>query len=348
MKYLLIDANNLACRCAYANESLMTSNGIPTAVHFGVFNSLITLKGIFPDYQFLIVWDGKSKRRIRESQEGVKRGIVSSGYKENRPRGEDQDKPIRDFYAQSPFLKRAIEQTGIPQIRLNDFEADDLIASYCSKLKGENEVVCVTSDGDYFQLLDKNVIIYDGKKQLAITKDSWEKEYKIAPFQHIDVGALCGDAGDNIEGVPSIGEKTALKIIQEFGSWEKALDAYKNKLAQHRANFPDLDEATFNILKNIKTESDNPKYPEITPDMPFTGVALAIEERKIKDKIPKSMIMAVLFEKRILLAYSLKKMDTNIEPLPVIVNGKVDKDKLLEYCDYYEMSTLKPLLDVFG
>lgn len=346
MKYLLIDGNNLAIRAAFANESLRTSTGISTGVHYGTMNSLVVLKNNFPDSQLLIVWDGKSKRRVLEAEEGVKRGIVSSGYKANRKK-DDQPKPLIDFYEQSPFLKRAIEQTGIPQIRLEDFEADDLIASYCFKLKKDNEVVCVTSDGDYFQLLDDNVTIYDGMKQKTIKKDEWEKENGITTKQHIDVGALCGDAGDNIEGVPSIGEKTALKIIQEFGTWEKALDAYKNQLAKYRTEFPDLKEEAFDSLKNIKTEKGKYKYPEITLDMPFTGVALAIEESKIKEKIPKSMIMAVMFEKRIALAYSLKKMDTNIDPLPEIVKGQANIDKLIEYCDYYEMPTLKLSLDVF-
>jgi len=101
-------------------------------------------------------------------------------------------------------------------------------------------------------------------------------------------------------------------------------------------------------LKEIKTEKENSKYPEITIRMPFTGVALAIEEKKIKDKIPKSTIMAVMFEDRIRLAYSLKKMDSNISPLPPIVSGTVNKGKLNEYCDYYEMPTLKLSLDAFG
>lgn len=346
MKHLLIDGNNLAIRASFANESLSTKDGTPTGVHYGVMNSLINLKQRYPDYQMLLVWDGKSKRRIAEAEEGVKRGVVSSGYKANRKKDE-QPKPLLDFYSQAPFLKRAIEQTGIPQIRLDDFETDDLIASYCYKLKCDNNIICVTSDQDYFQLLDSNVSVYDGMKQKLITKDEWVIENKIQPILHIDIGALCGDAGDNIEGVPSIGEKTALKMVQEFGGWENVLVAYKKQFTPYRVNFPDLQDTEFNTLKGMKTEKGKDKYPEITINMPFTGVALAIEEKKIKDKIPKSMIMAVMFEERIRLAYSLKKMDCNIAPLPDIVNGKPDIEKLEEYCDFYEMDSLKPFLDVF-
>ena len=71
MKYLLIDGNNLACRHAFSNESLKSSEGLPTSVHFGFFSSLLSLKSKFKDAQFLISWDGHSKRRIQESEEAV-------------------------------------------------------------------------------------------------------------------------------------------------------------------------------------------------------------------------------------------------------------------------------------
>jgi len=110
MKYLLIDGNNLAIRSAFANEELSNQDGIPTGVHYGVFNSLMLLKEKFPYHQFLVVWDGKSKRRMEESQEGVKQGLIKSAYKENRKtkEGEETPKPLLDFYSQAPYLKRGI------------------------------------------------------------------------------------------------------------------------------------------------------------------------------------------------------------------------------------------------
>ena len=102
MKYLLIDGNNLAVRASFANSELKNQDGIPTGAHFGVFQSLITLKKRFKEYQFLMVWDGKSKRRVEEAKKGVERGAVPSGYKENRPKGEEMPKPLLDFYSQSP------------------------------------------------------------------------------------------------------------------------------------------------------------------------------------------------------------------------------------------------------
>lgn len=349
MKYLLIDGNNLAIRSAFANELLSNKEGIPTGVHYGFFQSLISIKQKYPDYQFLIVWDGKSKRRVAEANAAVEQKIIQSGYKANRKKDE-QPKPLLDFYSQSPFLKKGLGQTGIPQIRLEDFEADDVIASYCRILKKENEIIVVTSDNDYMQLLDQNVIIFDGMKQKTITLGEWSKENGILPEQFIDCGALSGDDSDNIHGVPSIGEKTALKIIKEHGTWQKALDAYRKQLDPYRKDFPDLinNPSEFSRLSGMLTEKKKSKYPEITIDMPYNGVALAIEDNKIKEKIPKTTIMAVMFCKRIELAFSLKKMDDNITNLPEIQQGKINREKLIEYFDYYDIESLRASVDILG
>ena len=116
MKYLLIDGNNLAIRSAFANEELSAQSGIPTGVHYGMFQSLIYLREKFPEHKMLVVWDGKSKRRMDESTEAVENGLIKSVYKANRKKDEPPQ-PLLDFYEQAPFLKRGIEQTGIPQIR---------------------------------------------------------------------------------------------------------------------------------------------------------------------------------------------------------------------------------------
>ena len=340
MKYLLIDGNNLAIRSAFANNELSNGDGVPTGVHFGVFNSLINLNEKYPDYQFLVVWDGKSKRRMAESEEGVKKGLIQSTYKANRKKDE-VPQALLDFYDQSPFLKKAIGKTGIPQIRLSEYETDDVIASYCHKFKND-EVLCVTSDKDFYQLLSDNVSLWDGMKEKLTTKDEWEKEFGITPKQYVDCGALSGDSGDNIFGIPGWGEKGALKAIKECGSWEKVINAYEEKYKDIRSDFPDLknNKDEFDRLVNISTKSGKPKYPDITIDMPWTGVTLAVEDKKTKN-IKKTILMALMFKERVRLAYSLKKMDDDINDLPEVRQGKFDPDKILEYLEYYDMETLK-------
>ena len=337
MKYLLIDGNNLAIRASFANQ-LLSKDGIPTGVHYGVFNSLLNLKNKFNDYQYLIVWDGKSKRRMAESQAGVTKGIIKSAYKANRIKDE-QPKPLLDFYAQAPYLKRAIAQTGIPQIRMEEYEADDIIAAYCKKLS-PNEIIAVTSDFDYLQLLSSTTSIWDGMKTKMITLSSFKEEYKISPNQYVDVGALMGDTGDNIFGITGWGDKTALEAIQEHQSWENLYKAYHSEYGSLRIKFPDLtNQEDFNKLAGITTKSLKQKYPEVTLGMPYSGVVLAVEEKKTKS-IGKNILMALMFEERVRLAYSLKKMDSDIGELPEIRQGEFNEKRLVEYFNYYGMYSL--------
>jgi 5'-3' exonuclease len=352
MKYLLVDGNNFAIRNAFANEDLETSNGVPSGVHYGCFQSLIGLRQLYPDHIILICWDGKSRRRVIESKAGVEKGIIKSGYKENRPK-DDIPKPLQDFFEQSPYLKKGLHVAGIPQIRLKDFEADDVIASYCKILKNDHEVVCVTNDKDYYQLLHDNVCVskWHAGVETIITKDHFVNEFGVQPHQHVDVGALMGDTGDNIFGIPSWGEKTAIKAIQQLGSWQNVLNKYKEDLDPLREQFPDLKdspeqfEKLFNIvtpaeqLKKDAGEEWKGKYAEITIDMPYTGVALAVEEKRTKT-IKKTVLLALMHEERVKLAYSLKEMDCDID-LPEIPNSfEADEEKLREYFNYFEIVSI--------
>lgn len=350
MKYLLIDGNNLAIRSAFANAELRNADGVSTSVHYGVFQSLINLKTKYPDYQVLIVWDGKSKRRKEEAQAGIDQGLIRSGYKANRVKDE-QPQPLLDFYEQAPFLKKGIEQAGIPQMRLLDFEADDLIASFCKKLRDENEIVVVTSDKDYYQILHDNVIIFDGMKLKEINRKDWEEKYGIKPPQHIDCGALGGDTGDNIFGVPGWGEKTSLKAIQKHQTWENVLKSLHVKFDSLREEYPDVTGDEFKELESIETKSGKQKYPEIKEDFSFTGVALAFENKKWKPKADmksglKNNLLALMFEDRVKLAYSLKKMDDEIADLPEIKSTEFNEEKVVEYFNYYNIESLMDSIDL--
>lgn len=364
MKYLLIDGNNLAVRCAFANDKLTNSDGISTGAQFGVLQSLNNLKRKFPEHQMLIVWDSKSKRRMAESEAGVAQGIIPEPYKENR-RKDELPKPLKDFYEHQQFLQKGIGTLGLPQIRLEGYEADDVIASYAKVLKQEHEVNIVTSDKDYYQILDKNVVIWDGMKLEEMTEARFKSEKGISPQQWVDIGALMGDDGDNIYGVPGWGEKTALKELSKFGSWDKIIAAYESQYADARKKYPDLvlnggsmDDyyASSKIEELQKAKSDKGKtlYPDIfpgkpsddIPGMPWLGVLYAFHHEEIK--MPKVTIMALVFQERIKLAYSLKKMDDNITPLPVIENGEFDEEKLTQFLDYYDIHSLTDSYLLFG
>lgn len=350
MKYILIDGNNLAVRAAFANEGLKSEDGLPTGVHYGVFQSLINLKQRFPEHEMLIVWDGKSKRRMLESSSAVESGLIPEAYKENRKKDE-LPQPLQDFYKQAPYLQKGIGQTGIPQIRLFEFEADDVIASYVKLLKEASEdVVMVTSDKDYYQLLDSNVRLWDGMKMAEVLYDNWKTEWCIEPYQWVEVGALMGDNGDNIFGVPGWGEKTAVKAIKKYGDLDKVLQAYKDKYKSARDKYPDLNtrdngEDLFKYLKEKKSEKDRLIYPQISLDMPYTGVLLAFDQNFIKGS--KTEIMSLLFEERIKLALSLKRMDDDINDLPEFTKGEMNADKLSEYFEFFDIKTLESAISLF-
>ena len=361
MKYLLIDANNLAVRCAFANAELRTSDGTPSGVHYGMFNSLISLNKKFADYQFLMVWDSKSKRRMDESLDGVSKMIIPEAYKANRKKDE-QPQPLKDFYLQSNALRRGLGTTGIPQIVIDGYEADDVIAAYCTLLKKDHEIVAVTSDRDYYQILDNNVTLYDGMKPADATpgspmgkfttKEQFIQDTGLQPFQHIDVGAMMGDDGDNIFGVPGWGPKTAVKEIQKFGSWQKLIAAYAEQYAGFRQKYSDLLDANADLysafaeLKAAKSEKDKLIYPEVEASMPWAGVLLAMHRGDIK--MPKTSIMALMFQNRIALAYSLKKMDSDIPNLPEIKQEPADLAKLEEYFNYFEIKSLIDNIQIFS
>tara|TARA_R110000824_G_scaffold12226_6_gene53547 strand:- start:11987 stop:13171 length:1185 start_codon:yes stop_codon:yes gene_type:complete len=367
MKYLLIDGNNLAVRAAFANEDLQNNEGECTSVHFGFNQSLILLRKRFPDHRILVAWDGKSKRRMDESREGVNKHLIPSAYKENRDK-ENLPKPLKDFFSQSDYLKKAIHQLGIAQIRMPEFEADDVLASYAHYLKDEHEVTICTSDKDYWQLLDDNVILWDGMKMQETTKADWVAEYGIQPENAVDVGALMGDNGDNIFGIPGWGEKTAFKEIKKHETWEKLYEGLHEKYDKLKDKYPDIKDwaeteetksggvdmekvrdYTFNDLSSIKANPDNPnsklKYPGIYSKMPFSGVLEAFEKGEVK--MPKATMMALCFEERVRLAYSLKKMDV-IDGLPDIPEYEFNQDKVLDYFEYYDIHSLMEDIKVFS
>ena len=359
MKYALIDSNNLACRSAFSQSELTTSEGLSSGAVYGTINSLCTLKRKFPEHQFLMAWDSKSKRRMEESEKGVWEHIISESYKANRHR-EEMPKPLKDFYANQAFLQKGIGTLGIPQIIVENFEADDVLGSYAKVLKSDNEVICVTSDKDYYAILDKNVSIYDGMKQEEMTLDSFRATMGIEPKQWTDVGAMMGDDGDNIFSAPGWGIKTALKEIKKYGSWQNLIAAYEKEYGHLRVKYPDMHELdskseidlrkVFDELRVKKSDPEKPTskllYPGIYWGMPYSGVLTAYDNDEIK--MPKTTLMALVFQERIKLAYSLKKIDDDISPLPAIENGIFDEEKLKQFFAYYEIYSLGDAFELFG
>jgi DNA polymerase-1 len=139
-----------------------------------------------------------------------------------------RDPPPADLVANLPLIKEVVKAMDIPVIEVEGVEADDVIGtlSLHAEKDGAN-VVIVSPDKDFQQLLSRRVSIfkpaYRGESFDPITEESFRDKFGLEPGQFIDVLALMGDASDNVPGVPGIGEKTAVKLVTEYGSVEELL-----------------------------------------------------------------------------------------------------------------------------
>lgn len=338
-KYVLIDGNNLAIRNSFSCHNMVTKNGVKNGLHYGFHRSLIKIKKQNPDAIIIIAWDGKSQRRFLESQKALNSGLIPSLYKANRLKGDLKPDQIKIFEREFTNLVLSIDYLGINQFQFENYEADDLIASFCKKFSNfNNEILIISSDRDYYQLLDYNIFIYDGVKKIKISKNSWEEENGLSINQFVSIGALCGDKSDNIFGIPGWTNNTAINELKKHKSIEKIYNYFEGLISDFRKKYSDeISGDMFNELKNALTKGKRKVWPQITRDLPYLGVAYALHKKNIE--FPKKYLLALMFKDRVDLAYSLKKMDDNIN-LPELENKNVDFLNFEKYCKDYEIDSI--------
>jgi len=228
-KYLFVDLPHLAHRCAYAQQDL-TYNDKPVGMMYGVFRSLYKYRQMFPLYHIVLAKDAGHLRRDQESRDAVSKGIIPETYKENRVK-KPKDLVKWQMEQQWDDLDRGLRLTSCQLVIKEGFEADDVIASYV--LGCSNSCVIITSDHDYYQLLEPGVVIQDDLRNKKITFKTLQENYGLdAAVQWVDVGALEGDTSDNIFGVPGVGEKTATKLIAEHKSVKNLLEYLHEQMKQ--------------------------------------------------------------------------------------------------------------------
>lgn len=221
-KIYLIDGSAFLYRAFHAIRSLSTSNGHPTNATFGFTRILLKLiKENAPEYA-VVLFDVKGPTFRHE---------MYDQYKANRP-------PMpEELAAQIPDIKRVINALNIPVVEKPGFEADDLVGTY-ARIAQENDfnVVMVTGDKDFIQLITDRCSLWDPMKDKVLTQKTIKDEMGIEPGQFIDILGLAGDSSDNIPGVSGVGQKTALKLITEYGSIEEIyenIDQLKKKKKLH-------------------------------------------------------------------------------------------------------------------
>ena len=215
---LLIDGNSLAYRAFFAlPESIATSTGMPTNAIFGLASMLVKVLTEYGQRPTVVVWDGGY-----------------TGRKELYPEYKAQRSSRPDLLREQwPHFEPLIEAFGYRNLRVEGFEADDVIASLAALAKhagpdGEPlQVTILTGDRDAFQLVDETTRIMAPGRGITDTRiyDSQAviERYGIAPALVPDFIGLKGDTSDNIPGVPGIGDKTAAELLQRFGSLEHVL-----------------------------------------------------------------------------------------------------------------------------
>jgi len=229
-KIYLIDGSAFLYRAFHAIRSLSTSKGHPTNATFGFARILLKLiKDNSPEYA-VILFDVKGP---------TFRHKMYDQYKANRP-------PMpEELVVQIPDIKRMITALNIPIVEKQGFEADDLVGTYSKIAQRKGfEVVMVTGDKDFIQLITNKCTLWDPMKDTVKDIHTIKEEMGIEPEQFIDILGLAGDTADNIPGIPGVGPKTAIKLVNEFGSIEKIYENLeqlktKKKLYENLTNSKD-------------------------------------------------------------------------------------------------------------
>ncbi len=212
---LLVDGHNLVYRAFHAMPALSNSRGEMTNAAYGFTSMLFkALNDTTPTYA-IAAFDppGPTFRHEKFAE-----------YKAQRQRAPDE------LRAQFPWAREVVEALGIPIVEIPTFEADDVIGTLAQKAeKAGLDVIILTGDLDVLQLVTEHIRVYASRRGISETiiydLDKVRERYGFEPPLVVDFKALQGDPSDNIPGVPGIGEKTAMSLVQQYGPLEKVLEA---------------------------------------------------------------------------------------------------------------------------
>ncbi|MBC7868606.1 DNA polymerase I [Candidatus Saccharibacteria bacterium] len=212
----IIDGKSVFYRGYYAMPNLAMGDGTPTGGVFGFASLAIELvKKLEPDY-VVVAWDKKGTN-IRKRRE------MYPPYKAGRKKAPD------DFYAQLPILFELLDAFGWPLYELDDYEADDILGAFAKQATEKGIETCLlTSDLDALQLVGPLTKVYALKNGLSNLEEFdvayFEQKYGIGVEQFLDLKSLKGDSSDNLPGVPGIGEKTAIQLLQQYQTLDSIYD----------------------------------------------------------------------------------------------------------------------------
>ncbi len=290
-KIILVDGNNLLFRSyyatAYSGNLLKNSKGFPTNALYGfvgMMNKIIHEEQ--PEYIAVAFDIGKNFRKEKYDF-----------YKEGRKKTPDE------LHMQEPYARKILHAMGIPYFELAPYEADDIIGTFARMVEEDEDFIgtIISSDRDLLQLVSPQLEmkLLKQKDYIRYDVESFQKDYGIEPIRIIDLKGLAGDSSDNIPGVRGIGEKTALNLLQTYGSLEGIYEHIdeikgktKEKLEQDRDNaFMSKEIATIykevplevKDLEDLKyEEKDNPELYEIYEDLEFYSFIKGLKKESVE------------------------------------------------------------------
>jgi DNA polymerase I len=239
----LIDGNSLVYRAFFAlPETIATSKGMPTNAIFGFASMLVKILTEYGPKPTLVVWDAGMSGRELEYHD----------YKAERKARPDL------LSEQWPHLQPLVDAFGYTSVKVEGYEADDVIATLAARAKEQGiDVMVVTGDRDLFQLIERGVRVMATSRGITETKvydhDAVVERYGIPPKLIPDFVGLKGDTSDNIPGVPGIGEKTASQLLQRFGDLEGVLGSIDQISGAKRKENLELHSDDARVSKRLAT-----------------------------------------------------------------------------------------------
>lgn len=245
-KLIAIDGNSLMHRAYYALPSMTARDGTPTGAVYGFVSMLLKLLDYEPDYM-LVAFDMHGPTFRHEQYDQYKAG--------RRPTPDD-------LRTQFPMLKKLLGEMGITVCECERYEADDILGTFSRRANAAGiDALLVTGDRDALQLINEHTHVLMTKKGISDTVEYDRavlmEQYGLEPERMVDLKGLMGDSSDNLPGIPGVGEKTALKLLEKYGTLENALANAENEkgaLRQKLLDNPDSARMSY-ALGTINTDA---------------------------------------------------------------------------------------------
>lgn len=330
---ILVDGNSIG----YANHhaTKLTAGELQTQAIFGFIKTMRQLRMSYPTASILVLWDGKAEFRYE----------LHPGYKGDRRNTPQKEADHKAYKAQVPHIQRATTLLGISQMLAYNLEADDLAGIFTNRFlaKPENEVLLITGDQDWAQLVRERVTWRDLRSddRIITPYNFFEKTGYKTPYAFLEGKCLHGDSSDCISGVGGIGETTAPLLLAEHGSvrnfWKKCDEGtYTPRTKAERSLWQGTSPYT---KEEWEAQFIYVEEPELSAD----------DNEKARKKALKKHMDAYIGQGRSIFGRNLRLMQLMKPPALdksklVVTKGKFDREAFADFCgEFAFMSILKGL-----